>query len=102
MTLKGIAASSGLVKGRVKVYSKGLSYSNEDILISKSTTPEMCVEILSAGGVITENGGLLSHAAIFCREIKKVCVVGVKELFGNLKDGDLVSVDGSTGEIEKL
>ncbi len=102
MTLQGIAASGGSVRGRVKVYSKGLSYSNEDILISKSTSPEMCVEILSAGGVVTENGGLLSHAAIFCREIKKTCVVGVKELLDRLKDGDLVLVDGDTGKIEKL
>lgn len=102
MILKGIAASNGLARGRIKIYSKGVTYSNEDILISKSTTPEMCVEILGAGAVITENGGLLSHAAIFCREIKKTCIVGVKKLFDNLKDGDLVSVNGNTGEIEKL
>ena len=100
--LKGIAASSGLAKGKVKIYSKGASYFKGDILIAKNTTPEMCVEILGSEAVITENGGLLSHAAIFCREIKKTCIVGVKGLFDELKDGDSVLVDGDNGKIEKI
>jgi pyruvate,water dikinase len=100
MILKGIAASKGLVEGKVKIYAIGNTYANQDILVAKSTSPEMCIEMLDAGAVITENGGMLSHAAIFCREIKKTCVVGVKNALIDLKDGDTVSVNGDTGEIE--
>ncbi|KKS41640.1 MAG: PEP-utilizing enzyme, mobile domain protein [Candidatus Kuenenbacteria bacterium GW2011_GWA2_42_15] len=52
------------------------------------------------GSILTETGGLTSHAAIVARELKKPCVVGIKNLIATLKDGDLVEVDADKGVVK--
>ena len=49
---------------------------------------------------MTDAGGLLSHAAIIARELKKPCIVGTKNATKVLKDGDIVEVNGDTGEVK--
>jgi len=100
MILNGIPASEGEFKGIIRVYSKEKKFNQKHILAAISTTPEMAAEILSVGAVLTESGGLLSHAAIFCREIKKPCIVGVKCLLEKVSDGMIVKVNGKKGVIE--
>lgn len=102
MILKGIAASEGIFKGFIKIYSKEKKFSDTDILVSNSTTPKMSCEMLSAGAVVTEQGGLLSHTSIFCREIKKPCIVGIADLLSNVKDGMKAKVNGTKGTMELL
>src|SRR3989344_8374922 len=99
MILKGIPASEGEFKGVIKVYSKEKEFDENDILVAMSTSPEMSGEMLNVGAVLTEHGGLLSHAAIFCREIKKPCIVGIKDLLKRVSDGMIVSIDGKDGMI---
>ena len=51
---------------------------------------------------VTDEGGLLSHAAIVAREMKKPCVIGTKFATQVFKDGDMVEVNANTGVVRKL
>ena len=97
-----MAASSGKFKGKIKIYNRDKKFTKDDILVAEATSPEMCVEMLSSGAVVTQFGGILSHAAIFCRELKKPCVVGVSNLFEFVKEGNIAEVDGDKGIIKIL
>ena len=55
-----------------------------------------------ARAILTETGGITSHAAIVSRELKKPCIVGIKELVASLEDGDLVEVDAERGVVQIL
>ena len=66
------------------------------------TDPGWVFMITGAAGIISERGSLLSHTAIISRELHKPSVVGVKELFDRVHDGDTVRINGATGEITIL
>ncbi len=55
-----------------------------------------------AAAIITEMGGLLSHAAIVARELHKPCVVGIDDLLDKIKDGNQVEVDATKGVVKIL
>lgn len=98
--MKGIPASERKFEGTIKIYSKEKAFNEEDILVAPTTSPEMSAEMLNVGAVLTERGGLLSHASIFCREIDKPCIVGIKDLLETVSDGDKAKIDGKEGTIE--
>jgi phosphohistidine swiveling domain-containing protein len=104
--LKGLGASSGIIKGKVKIcheVKEGLKKIKKgEILVCPKTDPSWMPILSKVSGVITEVGGLLSHAAIVSRELKIPCIVGVREVFKKLKDGDLIEMNGETGEIKIL
>lgn len=100
MILKGIPASEGEFEGTIKIFSKEKEFNENDILIATSTSPEMSAEMLNVGAVLTEHGGLLSHASIFCREIKKPCIVGIKDLLAIVSDGMKAKINGKVGIVE--
>ena len=103
--LKGIVANSGMVKGRVKIFitPKNLTKMREgDILVTPMTTPDFIPLMKKASAIVTDIGGLLSHAAIVSRELKKPCIVGTKIAAKVLKDGDLVEVDAERGIVRIL
>jgi pyruvate,water dikinase len=52
--------------------------------------------------VVTDVGGILSHAAITCRELKKPCIIGTKIATQVLKDGDIVEVDAEEGVVRVI
>jgi rifampicin phosphotransferase len=52
--------------------------------------------------VVINEGGILTHAAIICRELKKPCIIGTKIATKVLKDGDLIEVDANKGIIKKI
>lgn len=52
--------------------------------------------------IVTEYGGVLSHAAIYSREFKIPCIVGVKEIMAHVKTGDKIELNLETGEVRKL
>ncbi len=58
------------------------------ILITEMIQPSMLDLIEKCAGVVTNEGGLLSHATIICRELKKPCLVGVTNATSNLKTGE--------------
>jgi phosphoenolpyruvate synthase/pyruvate phosphate dikinase len=103
--LKGMPAFKGLVRGRVRVILDPMNpgiFEEGDILVAGMTRPEYLQLMQKSGGFITDAGGLLSHAAIVARELKKPCVIGTEVATKVLKDGDLVELDANTGIIRKI
>jgi pyruvate, water dikinase len=100
--LTGLGASPGVGAGKVKIIHS-LEELNKvekgDILVTKMTNPDMVVSMQKADGIITDEGGVTSHAAIVSREMGIPAVVGVGNATSTLKDGDLVTVDGTNGKI---
>jgi rifampicin phosphotransferase len=100
--LKGIGCCPGRVKARVRVVldPNETDSMNGDILVTSSTDPGWVTLFPSASAIIVERGSLLSHSAIVSREMGIPCIVGVTGLLKTLKTGDIVEMDGSTGEIK--
>lgn len=103
--LRGIPASAGVYKGKVRVIldinKVGTSFKKGEVLVTSMTRPEYLSLMSKAGAFVTEEGGISCHAAIVAREMKKPCVIGVKNVTKFLKDGDIVIVDGVRGLIQK-
>ncbi|MFC5468281.1 PEP-utilizing enzyme [Cohnella suwonensis] len=100
--LKGYAASAGIYTGKIKViYGQDdfAKLNKGDILVCRTTTPPWTVLFSIAGALITDAGGILSHASIVAREYKLPAVVGTKAATSILKDGDRVTVDGTSGVV---
>ena len=66
------------------------------------TRPEFIPLIRKAAAIVTDAGGILCHAAIVAREMKKPCIVGTKVATKAFKDGDLVEVDANKGVVKIL
>ena len=102
--LCGIPCSEGIAEGEVilveqpspDIDTKG------KIIAARMTDPGWVFMITGAAGIISEKGSLLSHTAIISRELGKPSVVGVRELFDTLHNGDRVRINGSVGEITIL
>jgi phosphoenolpyruvate synthase/pyruvate phosphate dikinase len=75
------------------------SVKNGDIIVSEATEPDLLPAIRKCAAVITNRGGLLSHAAITAREIGICCIVGAKGATTLLKDDDVIEIDQDSGII---
>jgi pyruvate,water dikinase len=73
-----------------------------DVLIARTTGPSYNVLLPLLGGIVTDRGGLLSHAAIVAREYGLPAVVGTTDATKLVPDGARVRLDGATGEIQVL
>lgn len=104
---KGMVAckSDKIIKGIVRIIeeSKNISKMNKgDILVANETTPDYIIGIKKARAIITNQGGITSHAAIVSRELDIPCIIGTKIATKVLKDGDLVEVDANKGVVKIL
>ncbi len=100
--LVGETACRGVVKGTVKVITTQSEFGklNEgDILVTGMTRPEFVPLMKIASAIVTDEGGITSHAAIVSRELNKPCVIGTKIATKVLKDGDEVEVDADNGMV---
>lgn len=100
--LHGAIGGMGKGKGRVRIVkqvSTDAVFEVGDVLVTSMTTPEFIPLMQKASAIVTEMGGLLSHAAILSRELKKPCVVGVQFATQLLKTGDIVEVDADSGVV---
>ncbi len=100
--LKGLGASPGIGSGPVKLVlgTDDFSRMNKgDVLVTKMTTPDYVPLMVKTSGIVTDEGGMTSHAAIVSRELGVPCVVGTSNATRVLKEGMTVSVDGSNGLI---
>ena len=70
-----------------------------DILVTKMTNPDMVVTMQRCSGIVTDEGGATAHAAIVSREMGIPCVVGTEKATKILKDGDVITVDGTNGKV---
>lgn len=104
--VKGVAASKGFYKGRVKIILdpkfEADKFEQGDVLVTSMTRPEFLPLMNKAGAFVTDEGGISCHAAIIAREMKKPCVIGTKNGTRILKDGDIVEVDANNGIIKVI
>jgi pyruvate, water dikinase len=100
--LKGFAGSPGIVEGRARV-CKTVSEVGDllqgEILVAPTTSPSWAPAFAKIGACITDVGGVMSHAAIVCREYGMPAVVGTGHATKIIKTGMMIRVDGSTGAV---
>ncbi|MBU1326982.1 phosphoenolpyruvate synthase [Patescibacteria group bacterium] len=104
LLLKGDPASPGLASGTVKWLSgpKEIHRINRgDVLVAEMTNPDYVPAMRKAVAIVTERGGRTSHAAIVSRELGIPAIVGAKNARRILKNGAVVTVNGSLGEVYK-
>lgn len=113
--VRGLPASPGAASGRIVFYADDAERlageGVKTVLVRPETTPDDIHGIVAAQGVLTSRGGMTSHAAVVARGMGKPCVSGCEELKIDLAartlsvnnrtllEGDLISIDGSTGEV---
>jgi pyruvate,water dikinase len=73
-----------------------------DVLVTATTTESFNIVLPMIGAIVTDNGGLLSHAAIVSREYGIPGVVGCRDATRRIPDGARVEVDGGAGEVRVL
>ena len=103
--IKGQTAEKGSATGAVKVLfsSKDNAKVNTgDILVSPMTMPDFLPAMKKAAAFVTDEGGIMCHAAIMARELKKPCIIGTKIATKVLKDGDMVEVDAEKGVVKVI
>lgn len=103
--IKGVVANTGKVRGIVKIVftpADNEKVNHGDILVASMTTPNFVPAMEKAAAFVTDEGGILCHAAIVSREMKKPCIIGTKIATKVLKDGDLVEVDANEGIVKVI
>ncbi|MFH0979221.1 MAG: PEP-utilizing enzyme [Candidatus Woesearchaeota archaeon] len=103
--VKGIPAFTGIVRGKVVVVkdrTELFKVKKGNIVVIPLTTPDYIIAMKKAAGVVTDLGGVTSHAAITSRELKIPCIVGTSNATKVLKDGDYVEVDANKGIVKIL
>ncbi len=111
--ITGVVANAGKVRGRVRVIKAG--YDNYDqlhaiieemkrgeILFSETTSPDLLQACHKAGAIVTDQGGMLSHAAIVSRELGIPCIVGTVHGTHVFREGEMVEVDAHEGIVRKV
>ncbi|MBF0316221.1 MAG: hypothetical protein HQK52_22580 [Oligoflexia bacterium] len=105
--LNGIPVSSGQATGRALIAIRNDSslqerFKSGDILVSVETDPDLVPLMRRAAAIVTDQGGITSHAAIIARELGIPCVTGVDGATSLIKENDLLRVDANNGIVEIL
>lgn len=103
--IKGNCASKGKVTGKVRILlnaSENDKLKDGEILVTFMTSPDFMSAVRRCSAIVTNLGGITSHAAIISRELGIPCVVGTKNATEALKTGDTVEVDADKGEVRIL
>jgi pyruvate,water dikinase len=99
---RGLAASPGLATGAVRRLdspAEGKRLQAGEVLVATMTTPDWVPTIRRAAAIVTDGGGMTCHAAIVARELGVPAVVGTRTATTSLRDGELVTIDGSRGVV---
>ena len=113
---KGLPASPGAACGKVvftadEAVTMSVDHNEKVILVRKETSPEDIQGMHVASGILTARGGMTSHAAVVARGMGKCCVSGCNDIVVNasakkliigdlvVNEGDILTLDGSTGEV---
>jgi pyruvate,water dikinase len=102
--LTGLGASPGTASGAVAIVEEldQLDKVEEgDIIATEMTTPDMVPAMKRASGIVTNEGGMTSHAAIVSRELGVPAVVGAGSAMSSLADGQQITIDGDKGSIRE-
>lgn len=100
--LRGQVAFKGLARGRVRILfsqADANDFQDGEILVASMTTPELIGAMRKSAAFITDEGGIMCHAAIISRELKTPCIVGTNRATKVLKNGDMIEVNATDGII---
>ncbi|BAY25660.1 PEP-utilizing enzyme [Calothrix sp. NIES-2100] len=104
--IKGLGAARGRVTAHAYVIGNGQSKPEQlpqgVILVAKAITPDWLQILQNVGGIITEKGGLTSHAAILARELGIPAVVSATDVTALIQPGERLLVDGDRGEVSRV
>jgi rifampicin phosphotransferase len=103
--LKGTGASAGVVRGPARVALGSEDFERiqrGDIIVCPSSNPSWVPVFAIAGGLVTNTGGVLAHAAVVAREFGLPAVVGVAGATDRIADGRMVEIDGTAGTVRLL
>lgn len=102
--ISGSVACKGFVEGKARVIrtQKDLEmFVKGEVLIAEKTQPKYVPYMVKAAAIVTDIGGITSHAAIISREFEIPCIVGTENATKILKTGDMVVVDANVGVVTK-
>jgi len=102
LLLSGMGASPGQVSGKARVLrstAEGAELERGEVLVAEMTNPDWLPTMRRASAIVTDGGGMTSHAAIVSRELGLPCVVGTRTATKVLRTGELISVDGGRGRV---
>ncbi|SDX54297.1 phosphoenolpyruvate synthase [Halobellus clavatus] len=101
---RGLGSSPGIVSGEARIVTK-LDHLDQvgdgDIIVTEMTMPDMVPAMKRAAGIVTDEGGMTSHAAIVSRELGVPAVVGAGSATRQLEDGQPITIDGDKGTVRK-
>jgi phosphohistidine swiveling domain-containing protein len=103
--IEGMCASIGKVAGTVhicKTLAEINNFKAGEILVTGMTRPEFVPAMRKAAAIVTDEGGITSHAAIISRELGVPCVIGTKIATRELKNGDFVEVNANHGVVKRI
>ncbi len=103
--IRGMIACPGKAKGEVAIITKPSEFGKMKqgmILVTPMTRPEHLPLMKKAAAIVTDEGGITSHAAVVSRELKVPCIIGTQCASKVLKDGDLVEVNANHGVVRKI
>jgi pyruvate,water dikinase len=100
--LQGLPAVPGEASGVVRVLADvadGARLQDGEVLVAQMTNPDWLPTMRRASALVTDTGGMTCHAAIVARELGVPCIVGARTATRDLKDGTVVTVDGTHGRV---
>ncbi len=103
--IRGMIACPGKIKGTVVVINKKEEFTKMKegmVLVTNMTRPEFVPLLKKAIAIVTDEGGITSHAAVIARELKIPCIIGTQVATKMLKDGDKVLVNADHGVVVVL
>lgn len=103
--LKGTGASAGVVRGPARVVLTSAEFDRilpGDVIVCPSSNPSWVPVFTIAAGLVTNTGGVLSHAAVVAREFGLPAVVGVQGATTSIPDGRTIEIDGTAGTVTLL
>ena len=100
----GLGSSPGVASGQARIITK-LDHLDQvgdgDIIVTEMTMPDMVPAMKRAAGIVTDEGGMTSHAAIISRELGVPAVVGTGSATRELEDGQPITIDGDKGTVRE-
>lgn len=99
---RGVCASDGVVRGKARIcltFEESNNLEPGEILVTYGTDFDFMNAIVKSSGIITEEGGILSHASVISRELHKPCIIAFKGITKVINNGDLIEIDAAKGKV---